>query len=51
LLLVVIAIRYPRLDRSAVERSSDEPPVKRVLVVVTLLADGIQPRDEVGIGR
>jgi hypothetical protein len=25
--------------------------MKRVLVVVTLLADGIKPGDEIGIGR
>jgi hypothetical protein len=49
--LVVIAIRYPSLHRGAVERSGDKPLMKRVLVVVTRLADGIKPRDEVGIGR
>jgi hypothetical protein len=49
--LVVIAIRYPRSHRGAVERTSDKPPMKRVLVVVTLLADGIKPRDEAGICR
>ena len=51
LLLVVVAIRDPSLHRGAVERTSDKPPMKRVLVVVTLLADGIKPRDEAGIGR
>jgi hypothetical protein len=25
--------------------------MKRVLVVVTLLADGVKPRNEIGIGR
>jgi hypothetical protein len=25
--------------------------MKRVLVVVTLIADGMKPRDEIGIGR
>jgi hypothetical protein len=49
--LVVVAIRYPSLYCGAVERSSDKPPMKRMLVVVTLLADGIEPRDEAGIGR
>ena len=47
LLLVVIAIGNPSLDRGAVERPGDEPPMKRVLVVVTLIADGIKPRDEI----
>jgi hypothetical protein len=49
--LVVIAIRHPSLHRGAVECSGDELPMKRVLVVVTLLAYGIQPCDEIGIGR
>jgi hypothetical protein len=51
LFLIVIAIRHPSLHRGAVQRSGDEPPMKRVLVVVTLLADGVKPRDEIGIGR
>jgi hypothetical protein len=51
LLLVVIAIGHPRLHCGAVERSGDEPPVKRVLVVVAFIADGMKPRDEIGIGR
>jgi hypothetical protein len=51
LFLVVVAIRHPSLHRGAVECSGDEPPMKRVLVVVTLIADGMKPRDEIGIGR
>jgi hypothetical protein len=49
--LVVIAVGHPSLHCGAVKRSSDELPMKRVLVVVTLLADGMKPCDEIGIGR
>jgi hypothetical protein len=49
--LVVIAICYPSLHGGAVKRTCDKPPMKRVLVVIALLADGIKPRDEAGIGR
>jgi hypothetical protein len=49
--LVVIAIRHPSLHGGAVEGPGDEPPMKRVLVVVTLIADGMKPGDEVGSGR
>jgi hypothetical protein len=45
--LVVVAIRDPSLQLGAIERSRDKPLMKRVLVVVALLANGVQPCDEV----
>jgi hypothetical protein len=51
LLLVVITIRDPGLNLAAVERSGDEPLMKRVFVMITRLADGMEPVDEVECRR
>jgi hypothetical protein len=34
------------LHRAAVERSRDQPLVKRMFIVIALIADGTQPSDE-----
>jgi hypothetical protein len=46
LLLVVVAIADPSLHRGAIERSRDEPLMEGMSVVITLVADRAQPRDE-----
>ena len=44
--LVVVAIEGPGLQLAAGERALVHPKMKRVLVVITLLADGIEAGDE-----
>jgi hypothetical protein len=51
LLLVVIAIRNPSLNLGAIECSGDEPLVEGVLVMIALVANGMEPGDEAGGGR
>ncbi len=42
LLLIIVAIRNPRLHLSAVERARNQPLMERMLVVIALLANGEQ---------
>jgi hypothetical protein len=51
LLLVIIPICNPCLDLRAVERAGDEPLMEGMLVVVPLLADRIETRDQAGAVR
>jgi hypothetical protein len=48
--LIVVAICNPSTNLRAVENTRNEPLVKRVLVVIVLIADGVQPFDEAGGG-
>jgi len=46
LLLVVVAVRDPRLYLRAIERAGDELLMEWVLIVVARLTDGVEPVDE-----
>ena len=48
LLLVIVTVGDPRAHLRAVEHAGHEPLVKWVLVVIALIADGVQPFDEAG---
>ena len=50
LLLVVVTIGDPGAHLRSVEHAGNEPLVKWVLVVIALIADGVQPFDEAGAG-
>lgn len=47
LLLIVVAVCNPGLDRGAIERACDQPLVEGMLIVIALPADGVQPCDEI----
>ena len=49
--LVIEAVGDPAADGIGRKPARVHGDVKRVLVVVTLIADGMKPRDEIGIGR
>jgi hypothetical protein len=50
LCLIVVAVRDPSTHLRAVKYARDEPLMERVLVVIALIADGMQPLDEAGAG-
>jgi hypothetical protein len=51
LLLVVVPVGDPRLHGGAVERPRNKTLMKGMLVVIALLADGVEPRNEAGAVR
>jgi hypothetical protein len=51
LLLIIITIRDPGLYLSAIKGPRDQPLMEGMLVVIALLADGIQPGEKARAGR